>query len=459
VLQGILLGTCMLFLPIYTGARLAAERSEVNVDLLFITTLRPRAIVTGKMAAALVLALMIFSACAPFLAFTYFLRGIDLPTIFFVLGLDFLAVIVAVQVGVFIAVVPTNRVLKALLAVFGLWWLGLLFAYTLVGTILLLDTGLPSLLEEPEFALTWGGIALLIGTFFGLFFTWSVALLHPPSANRAVAMRLFLLLCPATALPVAAWSTPRSGEAAFVNWLVMMVGLCCLALTIAVCEREHWGPRVLRSVPRRWWLRWPAFLFYSGAAGGVLFALLFAGVTALAAYLWLDAYLPRRLWMGFEGDAGQDPRQLTLRGAGLLVVYVYCYALTAAWLRRTFLPRLPTGYTWIVLLVLLLAGSALPFLVSFLIHYPDTSYARHVYWLLPNPGVAVMEVGTVFGRYETAFIVFAGVWAALITLASVPWFVRQVRGFRPFGGGVGARLEMPTLTVAPTPMDVTKTAP
>ena len=45
-LQGILLATCMLFLPLYAGIRLAAEHSDVNTDLLFVTTLSPRAIIS-----------------------------------------------------------------------------------------------------------------------------------------------------------------------------------------------------------------------------------------------------------------------------------------------------------------------------------------------------------------------------------------------------------------------------
>src|SRR5262245_50237735 len=42
ILQGFLLGTCMLLVPAYAGVRLAAEHSDTNVDLLFISTLRPR---------------------------------------------------------------------------------------------------------------------------------------------------------------------------------------------------------------------------------------------------------------------------------------------------------------------------------------------------------------------------------------------------------------------------------
>src|SRR5205823_4778714 len=81
ILQGILLFTCLLFIPAYTGIRLAAERSDINVDLLFISTLRPRAIVRGKFVAALVLAVLIFSACTPFMTFSYLLRGLDVPSV------------------------------------------------------------------------------------------------------------------------------------------------------------------------------------------------------------------------------------------------------------------------------------------------------------------------------------------------------------------------------------------
>jgi len=48
------------------------------------------------------------------------------------------------------------------------------------------------------------------------------------------------------------------------------------------------------------------------------------------------------------------------------VLYTYCYALTAVWLRRLCLPKLPSGYTWIVLFVLLGGrdGGAVPHVLS-----------------------------------------------------------------------------------------------
>ena len=172
-LQGVLLATCMLFLPAYTGLRLAAERSDTNVDLLFITTLPARAIISGKFIAAIMIAVMIFSACTPFMAFTYFLRGIDLPSIFFVITLGFVVVLGSVMLAVFLAVIPGNRVVKVLVGLVGLFALLAVFGLTLTGTLALLDFGVVGLFETREF---WTAIVCAGLAFFGfnaLFYTWS----------------------------------------------------------------------------------------------------------------------------------------------------------------------------------------------------------------------------------------------------------------------------------------------
>ena len=87
ILQSIMLGICLLFVPAYTAFRLGSERSDSNVDLLFITTIRPRAIIGGKIFASLAITVLIFSACMPFMVFTYWLRGIDLPSIFVLMAI------------------------------------------------------------------------------------------------------------------------------------------------------------------------------------------------------------------------------------------------------------------------------------------------------------------------------------------------------------------------------------
>src|SRR5262249_38464291 len=144
--------------------------------------------------AAIVLAILIFSACMPFMAFTYFLRGIDLPSIFFVIAFDFLVVTVTVMLAIFLAVIPANRILKALLGLIGLF-IGLLtFGYALGGTIMLVEFGVAAMLEGREF---WYSCLIVVIDTVGaiaLMYAWSVGLLSPPSANRTLPMRLWVTL-------------------------------------------------------------------------------------------------------------------------------------------------------------------------------------------------------------------------------------------------------------------------
>ena len=65
VFQGTLLAISLLGLPVYTGVRLAAERASATSDLLYVTTIRPWSIVWGKLAAGVVVTLLVFAACAP----------------------------------------------------------------------------------------------------------------------------------------------------------------------------------------------------------------------------------------------------------------------------------------------------------------------------------------------------------------------------------------------------------
>ena len=59
--------TCLIFVPLYAGVRLSLERGDANIDLLFVTTITPGAIIRGKYLAAMALTLLIYRACLPFL--------------------------------------------------------------------------------------------------------------------------------------------------------------------------------------------------------------------------------------------------------------------------------------------------------------------------------------------------------------------------------------------------------
>jgi hypothetical protein len=456
ILQGILLGTCMLLLPLSTGSRLAAERSDLNVDLLFITTLRPRAIIAGKFLAAQVLALMIFSACAPFLTFTYLLRGVDVLSIVFVLVIDFAAVAVAVQFAIFLAVVPAHWVLKIILGLLGFGGLVFGFMGVLAGTLAILQVGGGYLAGLPDFWPTAACVAAIVLTGLGLLFTWSVALVSPPSANRALLWRSFLgiaWLAIGVVFGLADVLLPQARHGPLLSWALGATGLFCLNLMIAINEREQWAPRVARTIPRPRWLRGPAFLVYSSAAGGIFFSALMVGLTILVLLFWKEASPSSS-----PGPPRGGPPKFVevFRAVAWMYLYTYAYALTAVFIRRIALFKIPATYTWIVLLVLLVLGCTVPYLIL-LIFVRDWSYGTHYGWLVTVPFVALAEAFT-SGYRTPVFLAFAASWAGVVTLLNLPWYWRQIRGFRPYTSrsATPAGGELP-LTVTAAQAAATKT--
>ncbi len=441
-LQVILLATCMLFLPAYTGARLAAERSEVNTDLLFITTLQPRKIISGKLASSVLIAVLIFSACAPFMAFTYFLRGIDLPSIFLVVLIDFLVVIGSVHLMVLLAVVPTNRVLKAFLGVLGFAILMFIFVMTLTGTISMVQMGAVPDLGDREFWSYAGPGLIAFAGLCGLIYTWSVALISAPSANRTLPMRVFMLaytLVSAALFGYICVATNHDEPAQM--WMLIIGFLIFFALLIAINERERWSPRVARTIPRSWLLRPFAFVLYSGAAGGLLFAGVLMAIQT-AGYLLFQAYYPMVATPRWTSLADAFYRVL-----GIVLLYIYCYGMTAVLLRNWLFRNIPANLTWVLFLLLMGLGSLLPWLVSVLTLLGTWNYMEHYVYLFGNPGAAAFELGERGLAAPSAqnFLMFALVWAATVTVLNLPWLFRQVRAFRPYDAS-GA-------TVVPVPAD------
>jgi hypothetical protein len=425
--QGVLLGACILLIPLMTGGRLAVERSDARVDLLFITSLSPRAIVFGKLATAAALALLMFSACAPFMAFAYVLRGLDVPTIFVVLTSDFILVLFATMLALFLASIPATRGFRIFLGIFGFIGMCYLTGGMLTVTSEFLERGVGADPSGWEFWGGFGGMAAAALGIIGLLFVWSVALISPHAANRAVAVRAYTLaFWAAAAAGLGYWAKYISHPGPVEVWAVFGAILFGIQLLTAVSERDHWGPRVARKIPRRVAWRVPAFLFYSGAAGGLLFGLLGGGLTLLGVVLWHEWY-PSAHW--------PNPWWKPVQMAGLILGYTYCYAMTAVLIRRlAHGTQLRIGYTWLVALILFGLGCLLPYIVGYALFDTHSRYGRadDLLWLyLTNPAVTLDDTLRPGGGNEGMIRAFVAVWAVAVTLLNVPWLAGQVSRFRP----------------------------
>ena len=185
----------MLFIPIYTGTRFAKEREDSNMDLMFITTLTPGQIIRGKILGGVILTALFYSVFMPFMSFCYLLRGVDLPSMFVVLAMSFIVVTALIHLSVCLACLPVSRNFKGGIgaATFFLsmsWVGGMSF-----GGIAMIESGIGSKLASWDF---WGPALTFVagaGLFMRIFYVAAVALITPPSANRALPLRVNTTVC------------------------------------------------------------------------------------------------------------------------------------------------------------------------------------------------------------------------------------------------------------------------
>ena len=402
----------MLFVPIYTAVRLAAERSDTNVDLLFITTIKPRSIIAGKMIAALILTALIYSACMPFMAFTYFLRGIDLPSIFISLGIGFVVVMACAQGAVFVACIPVNRAFKVIFGLIAMIIFGAAYFATVGSVAGLVTTGVAAR-EFWQALITGGSVVCFL---IGLFFVMSVALIMPIASNRAAPVRLFLTV--AWLLSGIAALTGSASEKEYwpvILWLVAFEIIFALAIFAAVSERDQPGRRVLRSIPKASFGRALAFFFFSGAANGLAWVSVMVVLTLTAAWAWAQLAPGYGLRVSLVNSA------IWMAG---MCLYFFCYALTGALLRRHLFSRVGTEFTWLIGAILLCVGSLTPFLVGYLVFFDDQWWTKDFKgWWVGNPFAFANE------NHRGLYTSVGAVWATLVVALNLHWFIERARGF------------------------------
>ena len=418
VLLGILLATGLLFVPAYTGIRLASERTDANVDLLFITTLRPRSIIWGKFFAGLILTVLIYSACMPFMTFTYLLRGVDLPSLFVLLALIFIVVAGAIQCAMLIGCLPANRIFKVILAIGWFWVILTVFLPLIVVMFMpggLLDSGIGSQLGSWRF---WVGALGVLGSGVALIVLCallSTALISPLSANRALPVRIFITaVWLLTGVCAAIWSIETNDFQPIWIWGFIHILLYSIGLFVAVSERERLGQRVRQDIPRRLLPRSLAFLFFSGAASGVAWSSLMIILTAL----------PIAAWIGIVPFTFNHALE-TLGSLVALGLYAFSFALGASVIRRRFFAdRVTCGYTWVIALVLFgITTTIIPLALFFL------SGKWEQEWLIASPlGPLLFDDQSSLVLHS---VVIATICAAFAGGLSLSWLVRQIDDFRP----------------------------
>jgi len=420
-LWGVLVVAGSALIPLNASTRLSKELEANKSELLFSTTLSPGTIIRGKLFSSIILAVLIYTACLPFLTLTYLLRGIDVVSILMMLIYGLFSVFLAVQFTLFAASFSLSKAFKVVLGLGLLAGIGFYCIGLISSAHEMLRQGFFS--QMNSWKQFWLPVSLTVGgnfVFCGLLYVLTVAMISPSSANRALPVRIYITATWLVAGGILGYITKDMSHMIPLEvWAIGTTSLLIIALMIGISEREIFGARLRKQIPRNMFLRIPTFFFYSGAASGVLWSLGLFSITLLI--LWAVK--------SNEGLGLLHENDLEASIAFMFTWILYClgYGMFAVLIRRitwaVFGWRLRP--TWAIALVLMVIFMVLPLLTGF---FSGTHLgSRNAWmWYCSNPLAAFF-----YHKHINTFLTISIIFSGVTTLLNLPWFFGQMRKFKP----------------------------
>lgn len=428
----VLIVPMLLIVPFSAFRSLAAEREDGTYELVSITRLSARQIVTGKLGSAALQMLIYYSALGPCIAFTYLLRGIDILTILLILYYILVASLVLSSAGLLLATLSRARHVQVFLSVILLLTLAFTTFVACISTVSILsDRTVTAEFDQASFwvaqlAILSGGVSYLV-----LFVFAAAAQLTFASDNRSTKLRV--IVCGQQVLftgwMMFWWTLVPDGE--ILQTLVAWSGVHWMLMgSLMSGEWAQLSPRVKRRLPQsflgRVFLTW----FNPGSGTGYVLAVgSLLSVTGLA--LFAAALRP-----GLHG-AATPPDLLNLITVGMLVwAYVTMYLgigrLLTLWLRRW----LPWGF-WLPLLLnasLLAIGVAVPLFLQAWLTAGVPYAVVHPLLQAPNWVWTINEASkqiSVLDPSVVVLLVAIAIPVFLVNLALTTAEIEQVRAEQP----------------------------
>jgi len=411
----------------YTAFRsLSAESEENTFDLLSITTLSPRQIVSGKLGSAAMQVLVYLSAVAPCLAFTYLLRGIDVVTISVVLLYAFFGSLGLSACCLFLATLTREKFGQIVLSVVVI--VGLFLAFLMVfGFISEFMSWNYLVAADSDFWIFTAALFTWYATTFAIIFLAAAARLTFESENRSTPLRVAMLVQYLSFIAWMAWPILAYQSSNDIYAVVLcIVGAYWYGMgTMMTTERPIVSMRVRRRLPQSFLGRMLFTFFNPGPGAGYLFAI---GNT-LAACVLLSLALVIGGWSSLvvSGTAAPFPVPtfarlwpLAIVLVSYLVIFLGVGRLVIAWLRRFTPVHMFVGVGMHVILLSL--ATAVPLVVQFSTYqFYSSGYSM---LQISNPFWTLAEIGDgptmplelplfLIMLPTTAFLVFLANWKSI----------------------------------------------
>jgi hypothetical protein len=418
----------VVFVPYAAFRSLASEREDNTYDLMSITTLKPRQIISGKLGSSVVQMIVYFSALTPCLAFTYLLRGVDLATIIVLLAYAFFVSLGLSMLGLLLATSTQNRVSQVFMSVGFIVMLLFACSFALTAGYNAIFSGFGfRLLDSEEFWVFTAALSTMYATTFALAFYAASAMITFATENRSTPLRICMLVQQAAWIGWmgVAWRYDELQLEGLV-YLIMFGGMYWYIMgTMLTSERPEMSQRVKRQLPStklgRVFFTW----LNPGPGSGYMFVI--ANTLGLAAVCILGMIASSFSTAAARGWPGADELLLLLIiGWGYLVAYLGLGMLVIAALRRV--AEVTMLASVLVHFLILLAGSGIPSVVQAMsVEMRDLEYS---FLQITNPFWSLSHIadGGVAEGYVLVFIVpAAAICMLLLNLRGVVRELQQVR--------------------------------
>ena len=366
----------LVVVPFSAFRSLASEREDGTFELLSITTLSSRQIISGKLGSALLQMMVYYSALSPCIAFTYLLRGVDIVTILFVLFYTFLGSLALSVFGLMVATVTRSYHWQVFLSVILLGTLfGAAYAWSTLIILLIVST---APLDEPWFWITNLASLSFYVSFLVLCLETAGSQLSFASDNRSTRLRIIMLVQQMLLIGWVFYGWCQIERTSFLAVLTVCGSIYWAIMgTLMIGESGELSPRAMRRLPQSFLGRSVLTWFNPGSGTGYVFAvsnLLICVLLAVAAGL-LDL-----------ATGGSDFMMLmwfSLMVFGYVTAYLGATRLIVLLIRRVQYAGIAMAL--LIHIILLLAGAGIPFFLDLAWHrFQDSTYTiwQSTNWIL-----------------------------------------------------------------------------
>ncbi len=423
-LFGILFLVCYAIIPLNAGFRFARERTGRGDELLYITTITPHSIIQGKFLATMAVISLIVSSFAPFMGITFFLSGVDLPLTFFALAIGILICASATMLQICLGSLARDSNAFNVFRGLGIFFTVSTF-FGVMGAISdTLRYGASRTFGTSHFYVSVAVFVFFVGLGNYFLYLASAAVISPSGVNRMYPVRRFLTLSWIVSFLVCVfYSNYAHAREVVAAWGYLYLMIFSAYYFVAVSEREKLSLRVAKELPEGRIKRIWAFLFFSGSAGGIAWALLMQILTIVAVFGGeLSGVFAKFLYSSWAEEF--------LKFALSVMLYGLAYNLIASFIQRHFLrDYISIRSTWVISLIIGAIFCISPIFLGFFFGFRDE------YFVLGSP------LSMASRKLWPVGVVIASISSFLALTINFPWLFGQYKEIQAFVSPI-ARKEM-----------------